>query len=242
MVQLQRINPRWPDGRCIVAATGPSLTPDVAARCQASGWPIIAVNDAYRLLPDAAILYACDAAWWDVHRGCHDFRGEKWSAHSVGPTQPDNDKTRIADDYGLTCVQGRDCPGFSLDPDVVHYGSNSGFQGINLAILLGATTIVLVGFDMHGRTHFFGKHPLPLCQMDDSRPGFERYIKHFVEAAKTLPPHIRIVNATPESALTCFPMGSLDECVLAAARGRDREVPAGLCAAQISYEPAAVRG
>jgi hypothetical protein len=110
-------------------------------------------------------------------------------------------------------VRGRDLPHFSLDPSVIHYGSNSGFQAINLAILLGATTIVLVGFDMHGREHFFGKHPAPLGQLDDRRPGFERYVHHFVTAAKRLPSHIRILNCTPGSALTCFAMRALDDAL-----------------------------
>src|SRR6185503_19111154 len=67
----------WTD--CIVAATGPSLTADVAEQCR--GHRVLAVNDAYRRIPFAEALYAGDADWWEVHAGCPDFAGEKWSAH-----------------------------------------------------------------------------------------------------------------------------------------------------------------
>ena len=110
---------------------------------------MIAVNDAYRLFPDAAVLYACDSEWWDVHGGCPDFAGEKWSSHSVD-AGGHNDKREVAKKYGLKLVEGRDRDGFSFDPACIHYGSNSGFQAVNLAILFGAKRIVLVGFDMRG--------------------------------------------------------------------------------------------
>lgn len=213
-MRLEVVSHRWPGGRCIVAASGPSLTLDVANTCAASGWPVIVVNDAYRLLPWADVLYACDAKWWDAHHGAPIFRGEKWSSHSMAREGDlENDKRQAADAYGLHVVRGRNRPGFSRDPDAIHYGGNSGFQAINLAILFGAVRIVLVGFDMRGHEHFFGKHPKPLNQLDASTRGFERYVPHFIEAAHTLPEHIRILNCTPVSALTCFPMRDLNAII-----------------------------
>lgn len=202
---LETVSPRgWAE--CIVAATGPSLTPDVAEACRFC--PVIAVNDAYRLLPWAAILYACDRKWWDAHRGCPGFTGEKWSSHSTGT----NEKIETAQRYGLRLIRGADVPGFSYDPSVIHYGSNSGFQAINLAILFGAKVIKLVGFDMQkkgGKVHFFGNHPAPLI----NRPDYGRFIRQFKHAAKSLPADIRIINCTPGSALKCFPFGALREAV-----------------------------
>ncbi len=207
---------------CVVAATGPSLTPEVAQACR--GVNVIAVNDAYRLFPRADVLYACDARWWDVHGGCPEFPGEKWSSHGVSGRIRHNDKTEVARKYGLTLVAGRDQAGFSFEPGVIHYGSSSGFQAVNLALLMGARRIVLVGFDMRvvpvedrGVTkqmrHFFGDHPAPLR----NAASYRNFIKPFEVAAKTLPKGIQILNATPGSALTCFPMVSLHEAFAAAA-------------------------
>lgn len=203
-MRLVSADKRWAGRRCIVAASGPSLTEEVAARCR-GGERVIAVNDAYRLLPFAAILYACDARWYDVHEGCPDFAGERWSSHSLAPR---NDKRAAAERYGLTVIAGQERPGFSADPAVIHYGNNSGFQAVNLAILFGADPIVLVGFDMRevgGKRHFFGNHAAPL------RDGhsFAAWVARFERAANLLGPAPRILNATPGSALACFPMVDL---------------------------------
>jgi hypothetical protein len=201
------IQPRWPDETVIVAAPGPSLTPDVAERCR--GNRVIAVQDAYRIFPWADVLYGCDAAWWDVHGGCSDFAGEKWSSHG---SADHNDKREAAAKYGLHLVQGKDGNGFSTDPAVIHYGSNSGFQAVNLAILFGAGRIVLVGFNMQvvdGKRHFFGDHPKPLS----NRTSYRAFVSAFEKAAKSLPAGVEIINATPQSALKCFRSVDLDRAL-----------------------------
>ena len=193
---------------CIVAASGPSLTPEVAARCR--GRRVIAVNDAYRLLPFADVLYAGDGEWWDVHQGCPDFAGEKWVVHQ--PRLPGADNASCAARYGLRMVAGAsviDAGGFSQSPARIHYGNCSGFQAINLAILFGATRIVLVGFDMRvvdGRRHFFGDHQAPL----GNNAKYEHFLPAFDHAARSLPAHIQIVNCTPGSALRSFPRAELE--------------------------------
>jgi hypothetical protein len=174
------------------------------------------VNDAYRLFPDARVLYACDAQWWNAHRGCPDFSGEKWSSHGIAGRVRHNDKLDVARKYGLNLVAGKDGEGFSFDPEVIHYGSNSGFQAINLAILMGATRIVLVGFNLghvDGKKHFFGDHPRGLRNTH----SYSNFLRAFNRAAKLLPLHIQILNATPNSALTCFPRISLDDALSLAA-------------------------
>ncbi len=203
MVELQRISPRWTE--CIVAATGPSLTEAIAEACR--GQHVIAVNDAYQLMPYADVLYACDAVWWAVHEGCPGFAGERWSSHEPGA----NEKLSVAERYGINLVRGAGSNEFSLDPSVIHYGSNGGFQAINLAIHFGAKRIILVGFDMRndGPRHFFGDHPDPLY----NREEFESLIPNFACAARTLPPEIRIINCTPGSKLTCFAMAALQETI-----------------------------
>lgn len=151
------------------------------------------------------MLYSCDAKWWDVHADCDGFAGEKWSSHGGVDS---NGKIETAEKHGLNLVGGADAEGFSLDPSVIHFGSNSGFQAINLAILFGAKRILLVGFDMtagNGKAHFFGDHPPGLIQ----NRNYERFIPAFNAAAKRLPRGVEIINCTPNSALRCFPMADL---------------------------------
>lgn len=195
------IEKRWA-GPCIVAGSGPSLTPEVAAKCR--GYPAIAVNDAYRLLTFADVLYAGDGEWWKVHKGCPDFYGEKWTCLSY----PRELKRALAYHYHLQLAPGHKGEGFSLEPSHIHWGRSSGAQAINLAILWGARPIILVGFDMNG-DHFFGKHPPPLKRTRD----YQGFIEWLRQAARLLPPDIVILNATPGSSMGCFPKVNLEEAL-----------------------------
>ena len=210
-----------------MAAPGPSLTDEVVARCRRARWfdqwRIIAVQDVYRLMPFADALYGCDAHWWGLHKTCGDFAGERWSTHSK-----DNDKMKEAAAYGLRLVEGKNGDHFSFDQGLIHYGSNSGFQAVNLALLKGCRRIVLVGFDMRvvdGKRHFFGDHPKPCHNGAD----YGNFVRRFETAAARLPPDVQIVNATPNSALRCFPMVSLEDALAATPCGqnglRDRNRP-----------------
>lgn len=220
VAELLRISPDWADATgCIVAAPGPSLTPGVALQCRVKRltheWKIIAVQDAYRLLPWADALYGCDNHWWEMHGDCGGFQNEKWSTHDGAKDSGHNKfATGLADRFGIRCVQGAAKNEFSLDPSVIHYGDNSGFQAVNLAILKGCKRIVLVGFDMRhvdGKAHFFGDHPKEARQCPES--SLANFAKHFARAAAVMPRDISIVNATPGSALTCFPMMGLDDAL-----------------------------
>ena len=166
------------------------------------------VQDAYRLMPWGDVLYGCDARWWDKHSGAMDFEGEKWSSHSNEGCA--DDKIEMAEKYGLSLVKGAAGRGFSTEQDLIHYGDNSGFQALNTAILFGAPYIVLVGYDMRhigGKSHFFGDHPSGLYQ----RPEYESFVRHFDKAPA--PDGVTIVNATPGSAVRCYPMMGLEEAV-----------------------------
>jgi hypothetical protein len=225
LARPEKISPSWQGEPCIVAATGPSLTPEVAQTCRMARWlrqwRVIAVQDAYRLMPWADALYGCDPRWWKVHKDCDGFKGEKWSTHV------DNDadnKTAESEAYGIRLVRGQDSSEFSFDPSVISYGQNSGFQAINLALLKGCRRIVLVGFDMQsvkGQAHFFGDHPPRL----NGRTDYQIFIPRFEWAAKHLPKDVRIVNATPDSALRCFKMRTLEDALADDSVRGDRPEP-----------------
>lgn len=203
----QPIRHRW-SGTVICAAPGPSL-PTLADFC--NGVPVVAVGDAWREVPWAELTFATDAQWWDVHAGIPDFRGERWSTHNESPSLLD-DKRDVNTRFDLDLVEAEPGEGFRLDGRAIHYGDNSGFAAINLCLALGAKTVILVGFDMRtvdGTTHFFGSHPPELRE----HGNYERFIPHFERAAKLIRPRdgIEVLNATPGSALTCFPAIDLKE-------------------------------
>jgi hypothetical protein len=164
-------------------------------------------------MPWADALYGCDARWWNVHKDCDGFTGVKWSSHEQSPDgKPShtNDKREVAEKYGIRLVNGTAGAGFSTNPELIHYGDNSGFQSVNLAILFGSPYIVLVGFDMRhigGKSHFFGDHPTGVFQ----RGEYESFAAKFDKAPP--PDGVTIINATPGSALKCYPMMELETAI-----------------------------
>ncbi len=210
----------WHGERCIVAASGPSLTRDVIRTVRdAYGWRLIAVNNTYEVFPRADALYACDWAWWQHHNHAQDFLGLKFTSHGFDVGHCD-DKSQVgAEKYGIRLIQATFAKsGFGVD--CLHYGNpgSSGFQAVNLALLLGATQIALVGFDMRvvdNRSHYFGDHPPHLQRCDD------RGYRHMADA---FPPDDRIVNCTPDSSLKVYPFVPLGDLV-ARRLHRDRAEP-----------------
>jgi hypothetical protein len=206
--ECEVLAPRW-HGTCVIAATGLSLTKDVATACMDSGHPIIAVKQAWRRVKSAEVLYSLDSYWWHLYKGVPEFAGEKWSAHdsSLSP------KIDLAQQYGLRLVRGALNQGFSTDPAVIHYGRNTGFQAINLAIHWlhpPKKRIILVGFDMHGG-YFFGDHP----RGPQHGKHWPMFISEFEHAAKHMPDGVEIVNATEGSKLRVFPRQDLETALAA---------------------------
>jgi hypothetical protein len=224
----------WAGDPCIVVATGPSLTPEVIEQIRRerwrAPWRVVAVNDAYRVTPWADAMYACDNHWWlNAQRDFSKFSGELWTSHEEinHPHEVHaNDSREILKRFpAVRVVAGIEGHEFSFDPRLIRYGLNSGFQAINLALLKGCRQIVLVGFDsrhVNGQAHFFGNHPegIPTSTSD----GYLSHVEPFNRAAKKLPKDVKIINATPGSAIKCFPIMSFEDACREALRGPDDSV------------------
>lgn len=142
-------------------------------------------------------MYACDADWWEIEQP--QFNGLKVSWDEVGVITLQSDSSQ----HGL-----------SDDPMRINAGGNSGFQACNLAVLLGAKRIVLLGFDMHsgenGKIHWHGPHPEGM--KNPSHHNFSGWIARFTEAAQDFKDMgVEVINCTPGSAIRCFPMAKLED-------------------------------
>jgi len=197
----QSVAPIWAGQAAVVAASGPSLRREQLDRVRGRA-RVLAVNDAWRLAPWADALYACDGAWWDHHGGVAGFAGAKWTQDAAAAAR-----------WGLRRVASVDASGLSFDPALIHQGMNSGYQALNLALHFGARAVVLLGFDLRlvdGRRHFFGDHPGAL----NKRSEYRRWCAAFEEAAPFLVrAGVTVMNATPDSALTCFPAVPLEDAL-----------------------------
>lgn len=159
-------------------------------------------------MQNADHLYAADYKWWLHHIAdiANDFEGRCWSCETPGNT---NWGKNNPEPWGVTVM---DCAiarkGLSTDPSTVHSGGNSGYQAINLAMHLGATRIILLGYDMTwtgGKAHWFGNHPEGLNNVKPDR---------YIAAYRTIKPEdygIEILNCSRETALDAFPHHDLDD-------------------------------
>lgn len=196
--------PRWTGQTVAILASGPSLASEELSLLH--GLPVIAINDSWRKYPDAEILYACDPPWWKHHSGVPAFMGERWSQHKGAATWPAE-----AAAMHINVIRSASQAGISTDPSLIHTGANSGFQALNLAILAGASRVLLLGYDMQetgGRTHWFGDHPAGLKRTSP----YALFRKSFEDAADQIASlGVEVINCSRETSLTCFPRVALSE-------------------------------
>jgi hypothetical protein len=189
----------------VVAATGPSLTRSDLDAVRAAGIPLLVVNDAWRLAPWADDLYACDYRWWKVHeQASRAFQGTRWT----------QDQKAAREWKSLRFIPSAPRLGLGTDPaGPIHQGQNSGYQAVNLAYLLGARTVILLGYDMshdNGRAHFFGSHSQNgLIDAPDYRP-YAKAFEHMAPGQYGL----TVINCSRRSALECFPRERLEDVLL----------------------------
>lgn len=185
-------------GTVFVLASGPSANQEDAQKAKEKG-RVIAVNCAIRLCPDADALYAADYQWWKKYKAdWQDFRGLRFSL----------DKRAVKE---FECIYVHMEAKEGLGRKGVATCSNSGYQAANLAWLLGAERIALIGFDMKpkdGVHHFHGNHQ----GLGNPTSGlYDRWIKGFANIHKLLKAEgVELINCSRDSVLT-IPRMSLED-------------------------------
>jgi len=201
---------KWPGSTVVIICSGPSLTKEQVNYCRGKA-KVIAVNNNYQLAPWADVLYYCDQRWFQLHQdGVNNFKGLVVSLDRLAP--PHVRLLRNGDDDRKN-KEHNPRLGFEVERrDTLKTGRNSGYQAINLALLLGAKRIILIGYDMKSssktHTHWFGSHNKWTIRPD--------IFKHFVDWFKKAKPQldqlgIEVINCTPDSALDVFPRGRLED-------------------------------
>ncbi len=195
-------------------ASGPSLTRDIADRIR--GRRAIVVNSSCRIAPWADVLYFTDSSWYEARRELV----ASWSGLVISMSRTAKrelaDKVRRIEGAGDPSAM---LPGHFPQPGspVVRQGRTSGHTAVSLAIAMGASRVVLVGYDMRivdGREHHHGEYSGPR--------DLDQYARDFVPAfrgwhADALAVGAEIVNATPGSAVAEFPFVSLEWALACAA-------------------------
>lgn len=197
-------------GETIVCIGGGSSLTDTDVQAVRGKGRVIAINDAYRICPWADVLYGADKDWWIEHQGVPSFIGPKYALPEA---------TRKGWPEGITVLKTAGDFGLSRDPSTLATGGstggrNSGYQAINLAVHLGASRILLLGYDMQrgpsGKTHWFGRHPDTLRR----NSPYTEFLKGFPTLVQPLAAlGVEVINCTRDTALLVFPMMPIDQAL-----------------------------
>jgi len=123
---------------------------------------------------------------------------------------------KVAVDYTNACfdnvyyVRSAGTKGVGMDIDTLYTGNNSGFGALNLALVLGAEPIYLLGFDyvsINGEYHVtddWGK-------IQDRE--YQDLLDTFRQEFQVISQHIdtKIINLSLKSALECWPKMRIEE-------------------------------
>lgn len=215
-----------PGGTVVCLASGPSLTVEDVEFVRGKA-TVIAVNDAVRLAPWADVIYSSDQIWWSrhykalrassavkvrVHASKHVVRRSQQS-----PLYCDGCQKRLLQSgkcwcEGIITLYNAGERGLSLEPDTICTAENSGGAAINVAVLLGATRILLLGYDMgidaKGRRHFYDTGA---TWVNSPFPKFRKLIATMADPLKAA--GIEVVNCSRQTALECFPTGRLEDAL-----------------------------
>ena len=198
----------WKGERCFVIGGGPSLVNFDWDILKGAG-RVIAVNRAIEKVPWADIMFSMDSRlyqWYHEQRNkmsqesldaYDNFKGLKvWLDSHCYHFQPDIHMVRWL---------GRSGVSLSLERGI-YSGGNSGYSALMLAVALGCSPIILLGYDMGhegGRTHWHNGYPAGSCN-----PLTRTWIQVFEDNAKKIKDAgIKVINANQNSNIRCFPFG-----------------------------------
>jgi len=220
----------WDGGTCFIIGGGDSMPrqfgvpQDVIAKVQSGelrpaayspymeaihGRRSIAVNNAYLIGEWMDAMFFGDCGWHLQHRvNLARWRKLKVTCCPKFANRPLEEMEGIK--YLIKDSSNR--LGLTTKRRMVSWNHNSGAAAINLAVHLGATRVVLLGFDMslghRGASHWHPGHGARRS------PPFERHLRGFPDIARDAERlGVEIINACPDSAIEAFPRVELKEVI-----------------------------
>jgi hypothetical protein len=205
----------WP-GECVaILGGGLSLRQEQVDHCRGR-CRVIAINRAFKLAPWSDWLYGCDSdRFWTWHPEALEFDGTKVVVRKVryyGPAYW-RQLQKLAD-AGVKILKhsAHELPalprheGVSNDPGVVR-GDNSGFQILSVIHHTGASTVLLLGFDQHGRHWHGGYADIGVPDYAGMIPRLESLVKPLEQAG------VCVLNCSPGSAVPYWDRADLFEVI-----------------------------
>ena len=194
---------KWKDQDAFIIGGGVSLEKFDWELLRPEDVLTIGCNDAYLRGPDICnICFFGDIKWWRLHeRRLDSFQGAVFTSCPQLYKKPNS--------IPWLWMMNRNGRGLHLD--ALGWNKNTGAGAVNLALLLGAKRVFLLGFDMHltgGRSNW---HDNVLDTPDEK--VYLRMLKGFERVQRDLGkfPGCEIFNITDDSSLDIFPKIGVNE-------------------------------
>jgi len=189
-----------------IVAGGPSLSGYDLSDLRARG-RVLGVNRAADIVPCDA-TFSIDRMFLTKRRrdlATWAFRGQEVIAAVPHDWFAENEPIP-----GVRYVRKETGRGVGQDPEVIIHGCNSGYGALCLAVLKRATTIYMLGYDLHGRSDGLHWHDGYPWGRGSCRIYFERWAERFQDIADELPRGVQVWNCNPDSRVQAFPFKSYD--------------------------------
>lgn len=187
----------WGGFTAVVMASGASLTKADIERVRKwresdSNRRVVVVNATFTGALWADALVALDKDFWEVYKP--EFDGLKITGLS-----------ETAEKFN----------GYSLfgENHSLRRSGNSGYAAIDFAVKMGASKVVMLGFDaqfsVKGKAHWHADHPKPLS----NAAAVATWAEQAEQLAAEIPDNIQVLNASRKTAITCFDKVKLEEAL-----------------------------
>ncbi len=165
---------------------------------------VIVCNNAYKLFPYAFNSHHADYIWWDWHKDVYFdiYKGPNPTTHGIGAG------SRNAYPEQMRRFRKPDGKGGGQLSDnfPIVYGFCAGMHIINIAYILGASRLILLGYDLkagaEGETQWHNEHQRETTTVHWTKtmlPEFDYVARHFEETGA-----VKVFNANPDSAIRGF--------------------------------------
>lgn len=194
MSPLKRI---WDSETVFIVGGGPSIKHLDFKKLENKS--VVVTNNAYKSVPWASALFFADRIWYDWNKSeLYNFKNYKVTTDS-----------RVSGEKEIIYLP-HEGPYLSTNLSHSRRYTNSGSGAMALAVKLGATKLILLGFDMRvvdGKFNYHSEHK--------REPSPEIYKNAYIRELVKMKPFfeelgITVINCTPNSALECFPMDVIE--------------------------------
>jgi hypothetical protein len=208
--------PSWPDwtGETVVCmATGPSLTSEQVDVVRNAKVRTIAINDLglSSRNPSASwcdIWYAADQTFW--LEPAYEMQARASHALKVCAEDASCRTKNLLAVVDLFLQTNDDAKALQFIQGFAVSGGHGGYQCLQLAMSLGASRVLLIGYDCKPngeQTNYFGRKPQHLHKASPYKAWVESYQNLVLREGST------VINCTPGSAIKAYPFADIRECL-----------------------------